>query len=247
MSEFSLWKKYGQDSEKLRNYNHRWHTLPMLKNSMRTLLPAVVGAAMLGLVSLPTADAAVGEMLGRLPAGEISCDQAAAHWTSDADYQARVAQAQTIAAIDPRGGQIVAALGRVDAAAERCGLKGTVNTGGTDADADGTGSTPGDAGQPGTEGAGGSTDSNTPGGSGNAGDAPDTGTGGPGSNPGIPPMGGGGTPEAPVTDAEAVLGPIRNNPTTPTKTIEVLGQGQVEVGDADAMMSNFLRQFTIIT
>lgn len=61
-----------------------------------------------------------------------------------------------------------------------------------------------------------------------------------------PSAGSGGTPDAPVTDAEAVLGPIRGNPGTPMKTIEVLGQGQVEVADADAMMSNFLRQFTIV-
>lgn len=224
----------------------------MLKNSSRrALLPAAIIAVTIGLAPLPAAHAAVGEMLNRLPAGEISCDQAAAHWTNDADYQARVAQAQTIAAIDPRGGQIVAVLGRVDAAAERCGLKGTVSTGGVAGDNSGEGSAgdtaPG-AGTAGGEGqgaaAGGSDggpgDAATPGASEGSGDSSGS------SEQSAPPVGGGGTPEAPVTDAEAVLGPIRNNPSTPTKTIEVLGQGQVEVADAEAMMANFLRQFTII-
>lgn len=213
----------------------------MLKNTTRMFLPAAVAAVTIMLAPMPAGNAAVGEILGRLPAGEISCDQAAAHWTSDGDYQARVAQAQTIAAIDPRGNQILAALGRVDAAAERCGLKGTTSTSGTTTDAGTDTST--DAG----EGAGtaGSDSTTSPGATG----APE---GANGSDSDIaeanaPQAGAGGTPDAPVTDADAVLGPIRNTTDIPMTTIEVLGQGQVEVPDADAMMSNFLRQFTIIT
>lgn len=227
----------------------------MLKNSSRrALLPAAIIAVTIGLAPLPAAHAAVGEMLNRLPAGEISCDQAAAHWTNDADYQARVAQAQTIAAIDPRGGQIVAVLGRVDAAAERCGLKGTVSTGGAANDGNGSGEggagdTAPEAGTAAGEGQGaaaGGSDGG-PGATANPGASEGSGDSSGSSEQSAPPVGGGGTPEAPVTDAEAVLGPIRNNPSTPTKTIEVLGQGQVEVADAEAMMANFLRQFTIIT
>lgn len=208
----------------------------MLKKSLRTLLPAAVLATTFGFTPL-TAQAAVGELLGQLPTGEISCEQAAAHWTSDGDYQARVAQAQTLAAIDPRGGQILAALGRVDAAAEHCGLKGTVSTDNTG------GAEDTDAAETPAEGAAGGAvgTAETP----ETPATPGAGTGSP-AQPAAPAPGGGGTPEAPVTDAEAVLGPIRNQPAVPTKTIEVLGQGQVEVADADAMMSNFLRQFTII-
>lgn len=229
----------------LPNCNRRWHTLPMLKNSPRMFLSAAVASVTIAMVPMPAGNAAVGEILGRLPAGEISCDQAAANWTNDGDYQARVAQAQTIAAIDPRGNQILAALGRVDAAAEQCGLKGTVSTGGgttpdTGVTDSGTADTPAAGEQSGTD------DGTNPGNPGGADTAADGTAADSDGTITTPPAGGGGTPDAPVTDAEAILGPIRNNPTTPMKTIEVLGQGQIEVADADAMMSNFLRQFTII-
>lgn len=222
----------------------------MLKKSSRTVMAVAVGVATL-LLTPGTADAAVAGMLNQLPSGEISCATASAYWTNDADYQARVGQAQAIAALDPRGNEILAALGRVDAAAERCGLKGTVGTGGEVPDTAGGGGT---AEQPGagTDGAAGSgagqpadgdASLGNPGGA--AGAAGGAGAGAAGAVA-PPSAGSGGTPDAPVTDAEAVLGPIRDNPGTPTKTIEILGQGQVEVADADAMMSNFLRQFTIV-
>ncbi|GAB3593584.1 hypothetical protein CFAEC_00340 [Corynebacterium faecale] len=226
------------------NRNNRWHTLFMLKKTRITLLPAAVVAV--ALASAPTGHAAVGQMLNMLPSGGISCDQAANHWTSDADYQAKVAQAQAIAAMDPRGNEILAALGRVDAAAEQCGLKGT--TGGSAGGNAGSG-TPAGAGEAG--GSATTSDPDSPTGSNGAGAS---GGGGGGSASGsaenggsaAPARGSGGTADAPVTDAESILGPIRDNPATPMRTIEVLGQGQIEVADADAMMSNFLRQFTII-
>lgn len=235
---------------------------PMLKKSSRTVMAVAVGVATL-LLAPTRADAAVAGMLSQLPSGDISCDTASAYWTNDADYQARVGQAQAIAALDPRGNEILAALGRVDAAAERCGLKGTAGTGGgvPDAPAGGGAAQPGGgvAEQPGG-GPGGAAGN---GGAGNGAGQPANGgvsPGDPGGTAGSaggagaagagavtsPSAGSGGTPDAPVTDAEAVLGPIRGNPGTPMKTIEVLGQGQVEVADADAMMSNFLRQFTIV-
>ncbi|WP_041628392.1 hypothetical protein [Corynebacterium efficiens] len=231
----------------------------MLKKSSRTVMAVAVGVATL-LLAPARADAAVAGMLNQLPSGEISCATASAYWTNDADYQARVGQAQAIAALDPRGNEILAALGRVDAAAERCGLKGTAGTGGgvpdapADAPAGGGAAQPGGAaeqpggGQGGAAGGAGNGAGQPAGGGvspGNPGGA--AGTAGDGAGAVTPPSAGsGGTPDAPVTDAEAVLGPIRGNPGTPMKTIEILGQGQVEVADADAMMSNFLRQFTIV-
>lgn len=210
----------------------------MLKNTRITLLPAAVVAV--ALASAPAGHAAVGQMLNMLPSGAISCDQAANHWTSDADYQAKVAQAQAIAAMDPRGNEILAALGRVDAAAEQCGLKGTTGN-----------SAPADTG--GGNGSATNSGPDSPAGSDGAGTAEDPGnTGGAASGSAesegsaAPVRGSGGTADAPVTDAESVLGPVRDNPGTPMRTIEVLGQGQIDVADADAMMSNFLRQFTII-
>lgn len=215
--------------------------LPMLKKSSRMHMAVAVGVATL-LLAPTRADAAVAGMLSQLPSGEISCDTASAYWTNDADYQARVGQAQAIAALDPRGNEILAALGRVDAAAERCGLKGTTGTGSGVPDAVGGGNA---ARQP----TNGGVSPGNPGGSGAA-DGPAGATGAAGADGSAaattPPAGSGGTPQAPVTDAEAVLGPIRGNPGTPMKTLEILGQGQVEVADADAMMSNFLRQFTIV-
>lgn len=71
---------------------------------------------------------AIDDALAKLPAGQISCDQASRYWTNDADFNAKKRQAQTIAAFDRRGPQIQAALGRVEEAANRCGLRGTTGT-----------------------------------------------------------------------------------------------------------------------
>lgn len=205
-------------------------------------MPAAVVAV--ALAAAPASHAAVGQMLNMLPSGAISCDQAANHWTSDADYQAKVAQAQAIAAMDPRGNEILAALGRVDAAAEQCGLKGTTgNSAPTDAgEVGGSATNSGPDSPAGSDGAEASEDPGTTGGAAGSSTSGSAESGGSAA----PARGSGGTADAPVTDAESVLGPIRDNPGTPMKTIEVLGQGQIEVADADAMMSNFLRQFTII-
>ena len=85
-------------------------------------------AAMAGLV-ITTAPAAahadtVDRALAALPKGQISCEQAQKYWTNTADYNRKVAQARALATVDPRGPQILAALARVDEAANRCGLKG---------------------------------------------------------------------------------------------------------------------------
>ena len=93
---------------------------------MKIRILALTGI-MAGTVALaPTAGAdAIDDTLAKLPSGPISCDQASRYWTNDADYQQKVRQANAIAAFDRRGPQILEALGRVDEAANRCGLKGT--------------------------------------------------------------------------------------------------------------------------
>ncbi|ALC07005.1 putative secreted protein [Corynebacterium deserti GIMN1.010] len=183
-----------------------------------------VGVTTLSLAPIPAGHAAVGAMLNQLPSGEISCATAEAYWTNDADYQSKVDQAQALAAMDARGSEILDVLARVDAAAENCGLKGT--SGASDpATTDG---------EVGSDGAG----SDGAGSDGVASGTTDTAA--------APAAGSGGTSDAPVTDAEAVLGPVRGDAATPMKIIEVLGQGQVEVPDANALLSNYLRQLTII-
>jgi len=166
-------------------------------------------------------------MLAQVPSGDISCDTAAAYWTSDADYQNKVAQAQALAAFDSRGNDILAALARVDAAAESCGLKGTVGSAATESPTAGSSGT--------SDATGTGSETGTAAGSARTATKADP-----------PTPGAGGTADSPITDAAAVLGSVRSNTETPMKTIEILGQGQVEVADADAMMANFLRQFTMV-
>lgn len=94
---------------------------------------AIAGSLIAAPVATQTAHAdAIDDALAALPAGEISCAQAEKYWTNDADYNTKVRQARTIAAFDRRGPQILDALGRVESAANRCGLKGT-NGGGAQA------------------------------------------------------------------------------------------------------------------
>lgn len=84
-------------------------------------------AALAGGLALAPATAhadVVDKALAALPAGQISCDQASRYWTNEADYNNKVAQANALAAFHPRGGEVRAALARVDEAANRCGLKG---------------------------------------------------------------------------------------------------------------------------
>ncbi|ANE02838.1 hypothetical protein [Corynebacterium crudilactis] len=202
-------------------------------SSTRFLVPLAVSFTVLALAPLPTSHAAVGAMLSQVPQGEISCATAQAHWTNDADYQNKVAQAQALAAFDERGNQILAALSRVDAAAESCGLKGTV--GQSSGESDSLDSTDAES----SEAPVGSKPSGTSG-SAEAGN-PSTPRNGASND-----SGSGGTADAPTTDAQAILGPIQSETSTPMKTIEVLGHGSVEVPDAEAMLENYLRQLTIV-
>ena len=77
------------------------------------------------LIASPAASAdVIDDALAALPSGQISCEQAQRYWTNEADYNNKVRQAQMVARFDSRGPQILDALGRVDEAATRCGLKG---------------------------------------------------------------------------------------------------------------------------
>ncbi|WJY73062.1 MULTISPECIES: hypothetical protein [Corynebacterium] len=91
---------------------------------------ATTSVALAGLIVTVTSGAAQADVVDRaltaLPKGQISCAQATKYWTNTADYNRKVAQARALAAVDPRGPQILAALARVDEAANRCGLKGGV-------------------------------------------------------------------------------------------------------------------------
>ena len=86
--------------------------------------------ALAGPIVTATSGAAQADVVDRalaaLPKGQISRAQATKYWTNTADYHRKVAQARALAAVDPRGPQILAALARVDEAANRCGLKGGV-------------------------------------------------------------------------------------------------------------------------
>lgn len=94
----------------------------------RSLTTAATAAIAGTLVLAPAAKAdLIDDALAKLPAGQIPCSQAAKYWTNEADYNAKVRQAQTVARFDSRGPQILEALGRVDEAANRCGLKGGGN------------------------------------------------------------------------------------------------------------------------
>lgn len=103
-------------------------------NAARTrriaLTAAAIGAFSVASPALASADP-IDDALRAIPSGQISCAQAERYWTSEADYNSKVAQANALALFDRRGPQIKAALARVDEAANRCGLKGgAANTGG---------------------------------------------------------------------------------------------------------------------
>lgn len=94
-----------------------------MTKSLRNLTTAALTATLLAAPGVAHADQ-VDQVLRALPAGEISCDQAARYWTNEADYNSKVSQANMLAMVHPRGPQIRDALARIDDAANRCGLKG---------------------------------------------------------------------------------------------------------------------------
>lgn len=107
--------------------------MPLTWNrSLKTSL-ATVGLATAAAIAIPATASAdiVDDALARIPAGEITCEQANQYWTTEAEYNSYAEQARLGAIFHPRGAEINDALVRIDAAAERCGLKGGGgNTGG---------------------------------------------------------------------------------------------------------------------
>ena len=88
---------------------------------MHTKLRAgIVSCTLAATLVAPAAHAdMIDNALHAIPNGQISCAQASKYWTNTADYNNKVAQARAVAAFDARGGQIIAALGRIDEAANR--------------------------------------------------------------------------------------------------------------------------------
>ncbi|QGU06052.1 hypothetical protein COCCU_00420 [Corynebacterium occultum] len=93
--------------------------------SLKTGLATAAVAASFAILAPAAANAdPIDDALNALPAGQISCEQAESYWTNTDDYNQKVAMAQAVSRFDSRGGEINAALARVDEAANRCGLKG---------------------------------------------------------------------------------------------------------------------------
>lgn len=95
---------------------------------MRNKLVLCSVAAAIGL-SAPTASAnMVDDYLAKVPAGQISCEQATKYYTNPSDYNSKKSQALAAANFHPRGGEIRDAVARADEAIARCGLNGGGNT-----------------------------------------------------------------------------------------------------------------------
>ena len=91
---------------------------------MRNKLVLCSVAAAIGL-SAPTASAdMVDDYLAKVPAGQISCEQATKYYTNPSDYNSKKSQALAAASFHPRGGEIRDAIARADEAIARCGLNG---------------------------------------------------------------------------------------------------------------------------
>ncbi|HAT1549188.1 TPA: hypothetical protein NBQ01_002490 [Corynebacterium striatum] len=88
---------------------------------------ALLTAATAITVSLATPAASadmVDNYLAKVPAGQISCDQASRYYTNASDYNSKKSQALAAANFHPRGGEIRDAIARADEAIARCGLNG---------------------------------------------------------------------------------------------------------------------------
>lgn len=88
---------------------------------------ALLTAATAITVSLATPAASadmVDDYLAKVPAGQISCDQASRYYTNASDYNSKKSQALAAAKFHPRGGEIRDAIARADEAIARCGLNG---------------------------------------------------------------------------------------------------------------------------
>lgn len=102
--------------------------MTMTSKTVKTSI--VAGAtALVASAFTPAASAdIVDDYLAKMPSGQISCDQASKYWTSESDFQSKKRQALAAATVHPRGGEIRAAISRVEEAANRCGLRGTTGS-----------------------------------------------------------------------------------------------------------------------
>lgn len=130
------------------------------------VLPAstLTSVALAGAIAVaPGAQAdTIDDMLTKLPAGPISCEQAQRYWTNEADYNNKVRQAHVVARFDARGPKIIDALTRVDEAATRCGFKDSAAPAQSPAPAPAPAPEPAPAQQPGPLGPGASPSSQAP-------------------------------------------------------------------------------------
>jgi len=76
------------------------------------------------LLALPPRPIWSDDYLAKVPAGQISCEQATKYYTNPSDYNSKKSQALAAANFHPRGGEIRDAIARADEAIARCGLNG---------------------------------------------------------------------------------------------------------------------------
>ncbi len=100
---------------------HKHATMCPMKTRI-SIMSITAAAVMTMSPAIASADP-IDDALAKLPAGEITCEQAESYWTSESEYEAIRAQAQIVATFHERGDEITAALARIDEAADRCGLK----------------------------------------------------------------------------------------------------------------------------
>ncbi|MDO5032608.1 hypothetical protein [Corynebacterium sp.] len=86
---------------------------------------ALASAALVLGLTAPAASAdMVDDYLAKVPAGQISCEQASKYYTNASDYNSKKSQALAAANFHPRGAEIRDAIARADEAIARCNLNG---------------------------------------------------------------------------------------------------------------------------
>lgn len=102
--------------------------MPKLTSTKTGLIAAATAlTATLASPAIASADV-VDDMLAKMPSGQISCSQAESQYTNASDYNSKKQQALAVANFHSRGGEIRAAISRMDEAIARCGLNGGGNT-----------------------------------------------------------------------------------------------------------------------
>lgn len=90
----------------------------------KLVLCSAAAAVTVGLASPAASADMVDDYLAKVPAGQISCEQASKYYTNPSDYNSKKSQALAAANFHPRGGEIRDAIARADEAIARCGLNG---------------------------------------------------------------------------------------------------------------------------